>query len=108
MHGLVSRRKGLPEVPDLDLNVLPPVLPQRRANVSVTKKARWAGIRGRIRNFCLHVAADCRPTGVPSCLAIAFFAPRRNIVKVGGVGEMGWAAILSGLAKDRAWNPDTK
>jgi hypothetical protein len=28
----------LPEVPDLDLNVLPPVLPQRRANVSVTKK----------------------------------------------------------------------
>ena len=31
-------RQGLPEVPDLDLNVLPPVLPQRRANVSVTKK----------------------------------------------------------------------
>ena len=35
--------QGLPEVPDLDLNVLPPVLPQRRANVSVTKKV-WRKI----------------------------------------------------------------
>lgn len=41
LHGHSRKTlQGLPEVPNLDLNVLPPVLPQRRANVSVTKKVR--------------------------------------------------------------------
>ncbi|CAJ1356614.1 unnamed protein product [Effrenium voratum] len=47
--------QGLPELPDLDLNVLPPVLPQRRANSSVTKKVwrkivYWAKVRDQMSN----------------------------------------------------------
>lgn len=61
--------QGLPEVPDLDLNVLPPVLPQRRANVSVTKKVwrkivYWAKVRDQMSNRLSYINGDFEPLKV--------------------------------------------
>lgn len=64
LHGHSRKTlQGLPEVPDLDLNVLPPVLPQRRANVSVTKKVwrkivYWAKVRDQMSNRLSYINGD--------------------------------------------------